>query len=762
MTRTNTAGAYTFPKIPYDNYTIVVQAEGKKTLEKFVKANQPELIFNLILQESVVTLQEVSINAERENNLGLDRLRSVENFGIYEGKKTEVIVLGDLTANTATNNARQLYSKVTGLNIWESDQAGLQLGIGGRGLSPNRTANFNTRQNGYDISADALGYPESYYTPPAEALEQIEIVRGAASLQYGTQFGGLLNFKFNRGPADKKLEFTSRQSIGSWGFFGSFNSFGGTVAKGKLNYYTYYQFKRGDGYRPNSGFDYHNVYASVNWKPVEKLLVNIDITKMTYQAQQAGGLTDKLFSENPLQSLRARNWFAVDWNLAAINLTYSFNTRTQLNMRNFGLLAQRQSLGNLERINVADFGNNRTLINGDFKNVGSEVRLLHRYTIGNKQQALLIGTRVYHGTTTAQQGDGTNDSGPDFYYINPGNLENSDYTFPNRNYAVFAENIFDVTDKFSVTPGLRIENIQTFADGYYKQRVLDAAGNVVVENTIIENNSRNRSFLIGGVGVSYKVSQQTEFYANFSQNYRAINFTDLRVVNPNFIVDPDIQDEEGFTTDAGVRGKLKGIFNYEVTGFYIRYKGKIGQILRADQPPLFIDYRFRGNISDARNLGIEAFGELLLSSLLKWKPETSWSVVANTSVIDARYINSDDTSIQNKKVEMVPHFLIRTGTTLRHKNFSATLQHAYTARHFSDATNAVRTSTAVEGEIPAYQIVDISLSYKLKRITFEGSINNVLNQQYFTRRAEAYPGPGIIPADGRGFYITVQYRIGVR
>ncbi len=69
----------------------------------------------------------------------------------------------DITANTATNNSRQIYSKIAGLNIFESDGgAGLQLSIGGRGLDPNRTSNFNTRQNGYDISADALGYPESY------------------------------------------------------------------------------------------------------------------------------------------------------------------------------------------------------------------------------------------------------------------------------------------------------------------------------------------------------------------------------------------------------------------------------------------------------------------------------------------------------------------------------------------------------------------------------------------------------------------------
>ncbi|MDO1502667.1 hypothetical protein Q2T40_21550 [Winogradskyella maritima] len=78
----------------------------------------------------------------------------------------------------AANNPRQIYSQVVGLNIYDNGDAGLQLNIGGRGLDPNRTANFNTRQNGYDISADVLGYPESYYTPPAEALEEIQVVRG--------------------------------------------------------------------------------------------------------------------------------------------------------------------------------------------------------------------------------------------------------------------------------------------------------------------------------------------------------------------------------------------------------------------------------------------------------------------------------------------------------------------------------------------------------------------------------------------------------
>ena len=101
------------------------------------------------------------------------------------------------------------------LNIFDNGDAGLQLNVGGRGLDPNRTAHFNTRQNGYDISADPLGYPESYYTPPAEALSQIQIVRGAASLQYGPQFGGLVNFVFNPPNKEKNLELVSRQTAGS-------------------------------------------------------------------------------------------------------------------------------------------------------------------------------------------------------------------------------------------------------------------------------------------------------------------------------------------------------------------------------------------------------------------------------------------------------------------------------------------------------------------------------------------------------------------
>src|ERR1700733_4375817 len=174
----------------------------------------------------VTVLDSVQVRVSGKT-FGITRLKDIDGTGIYAGKKSEVVVLKDITANTATNNARQIYSRVAGLNIYENDGgAGTQLAIGGRGLDPNRVSNFNTPQNGYDISADALCYPESYYTPPAEVLDRIEVVRGAASLQYGTQFGGMINFKMNQGADTSKISVTERLTGGSWNFINSSTSMG--------------------------------------------------------------------------------------------------------------------------------------------------------------------------------------------------------------------------------------------------------------------------------------------------------------------------------------------------------------------------------------------------------------------------------------------------------------------------------------------------------------------------------------------------------
>ena len=190
-------GFYSFEA--YKNDLISFYLENYDLNEK--KIDQNETIY---LKPLVENLDEIEIIVRNEKIFSLQRLNAVEGTSIFEGKKSEVVLVDQSMANLASNNSRQIYSQVAGLNIFQNDDAGLQLNIGGRGLDPNRTSNFNTRQNGYDISADVLGYPESYYTPHSEGLGNIQIVRGAASLQYGTQFGGLVNFVMKEPKKDRK------------------------------------------------------------------------------------------------------------------------------------------------------------------------------------------------------------------------------------------------------------------------------------------------------------------------------------------------------------------------------------------------------------------------------------------------------------------------------------------------------------------------------------------------------------------------------
>lgn len=246
---TNTDGQFKFADLPQGEFLITIFSFDFEILEQQIKI-EGDSSQDFVLKPLGEELSEVLITQRKEKIFGLKQLKPVEGTAIFAGKKSEVILVDQTVGNLASNNSRQIYAQVVGLNIYENSDAGLQLNIGGRGLDPNRSANFNIKQNGYDISADVLGYPESYYTPPAEALSEIQVVRGAASLQYGTQFGGLINFKMKQPNPNKKIELISRQSLGSFNLFTSFNSISGTL--GKFSYYTYFNYKKGDGYRPNS------------------------------------------------------------------------------------------------------------------------------------------------------------------------------------------------------------------------------------------------------------------------------------------------------------------------------------------------------------------------------------------------------------------------------------------------------------------------------------------------------------------------------
>ena len=757
LATTNAQGRYDFTTSETE-LKLIFFKYGYKLLKTSLlfKDSQLEDIF---LDQSVEELSEVQLVAAKQKIFSIKRLKDVEGTAIYAGKKTEVILVDNLMANLASNNSRQIYSQIVGLNIYQNDDAGLQLNIGGRGLDPNRTSNFNTRQNNYDISADVLGYPESYYSPPAESLSEIQIIRGAASLQYGTQFGGLVNFKTKTPNRYKKLEVVLRNTIGSNGLYTNFTSFSGTSKN--LSYYTYVNYKKGNGFRPNSEFESINIFTHFEYAFSSQTKLAVEITYLNYLAQQAGGLNDAMFNNNPYQSVRSRNWFKVNWLLYNAKFTHNFSDQTRFSFNFFGLKASRDAIGfRTNRVDQIDSFEERDLIKGTFENFGFEPRFLHSYNFLGKKAKILLGGKFYKSSNTSEQGPGSNGFDADFDFETEQYIDykaQSSYKYPNLNTALFGEQIIYLKENLSITPGFRLEHIKTESAGYYKNINLDAAGNLLLNETIPSNETRKRSFVLFGLGASYKPNKHLEIYNNISQNYRSVTFTDISIVNPAFVINPNITDEKGYNLDFGIRGIYNKTILYDVSVFGLFYNNRIGFVQKVFQDGNVKSER--GNVGNATIYGIESLVDFNLIKLFDIDYDYDASFFVNTSLIDSKYNSSEINGITGKKVEFVPRVNLKTGFKFSFKDFASSIQYTYLSEQFTDASNSVDSNlSGVIGLLPSYDVLDLSFSYKYQKFKIETGINNIFNTAYFTRRATGYPGPGIITSPPRNSYVTIEFK----
>ena len=753
----NEKGFYEF-ETSKKTLTVLVYSEEFRLYEKQLTLTA-NFKLDIALQSFDEQLTEVVVKARKKRIFELKHLKDVVGTSIFAGKKTEVVLVDQSSANLATNNARQIFSQVAGLNIFENDDAGLQLNIGGRGLDPNRTSNFNTRQNGYDISADVLGYPESYYAPASEGLQEIQVLRGAASLQYGTQFGGLVNFIIKKPNPNKVFEITTRNTVGSNNLFTNFTSISGT--KNKLSYYGYYNYKQGDGFRANSQFDSKNVFAHLGYQLNDKTKLEAEFTYLNYLAKQAGGLTDTQFELDPFQSTRARNWFKVDWLLYNFKLNHKFTENTRLSFNFFGLNATRKAVGYRDS-GADDPANPRELLIGEFNNFGFETRFVDKYNLFNKKATYLLGVKFYKADNSDFQGAGTAGEKADFTRASddfPNYRLQGEFDNPNLNVAAFGENIWYVSDKFSITPGFRFEYIKTESHGDSRRINEDAAGNPIGVDQRRIDDINERSFVLFGVGASYKPNTNIEIYANVSQNYRSITFSDVNIVNPNNGSDPNLKDETGFTIDLGARGNYNNWLSYDVGAFALFYNDKISSYL-TELPLTRRVGLLRTNAGDARVLGIESLFDVNLKKIIDWDNDFSFNYFINTSVITSEYTKSKLTNVEGKKVEFVPELNLKTGLRFGYKNFSSSLQYSYLSEQFTDVQNTISSSSSagIDGIVPAYDILDFSASYKYKFAKLEAGVNNLLDNSYFTRRATGYPGPGIIPSAPRNWYVTLELK----
>src|SRR5215204_734456 len=679
------------------------------------------------------------------------QLPEVVGTSIYAGKKNSLIVLDNVQGNVVTNTMRQVLAKIPGIHIWESDPSGIQIGIAARGLSPNRSWEFNVRQNGYDIAADPFGYPEAYYNPQLQAVQRIEIVRGQGALQYGPQFGGLVNYILRNGSEiNKPFEFETQQTVGSNALFNSYNAIGGKT--NKLHYYAFFDHRNGDGWRNNSRYFTNAGFGTITYYFTPKFSLSAEVMHSHIRSQQAGGLTDTQVEQDAQQSFRSRNWFDITWTTPALIANYQFNENTTWNTKLFATIGYLNSIGYLQSITLKDSinpatgeYNNRVLNIDQYRNYGLESRIITDYHIGNMSNTLSGGIRLYTGTTH-RRADGKGTTGTDYDMTVIGNYPR-DVEFTSNNTAAFVENIFRISDKFIVIPGIRYEWLQGSASG----RNGYTSGGAEI---ILQNIERSRSFLLAGVGTEFQITKSTEFYGNITQAYRPIQFANLQAPPTTDVVDPDLEDAKGYNIDLGYRGKLKDFLSFDVSGYNLQYNNRIGTITVSGTP----SYRLITNVGSSTSKGIESYIEFNPVRAFTENKKTDLIIFGSYAYTHARYSGDHkDANTKGKKVENAPEHIFRGGISGGYKGFLLTAQLSHVGETYSDANNtATPTANGNNGLIPSYTITDLTATYKFsKRLNVKAGINNLFDERYFTRRAGGYPGPGALPGDGRTFFISV-------
>ena len=296
------------------------------------------------------------------------------------------------------------------------DGTGNQINISARGLDPHRGWEFNIRKDGVIANSDMYGIHRSHYSVPMESIERIELVRGTGSLQYGAQFGGMLNYVSKLADTTKTFNFESFNTVGSFNLLSSYNAINGKI--GKLKYYAYFSKKSRDGYRDIEHTDYDAEGITLTYDPNKKLSLRLEWARSNYEYRIPGLLTDSMFENDPNEATRTRNYFNPTINKFVIILNWQIKNNTKLQFTSSAVIGSRNSVLFDKPANIVDAINpvtleyaNRQVDIDQFNSFTNELRLLHQYKLGKNISSLATGVQYMNNDLHRTQfGKGTTGS----------------------------------------------------------------------------------------------------------------------------------------------------------------------------------------------------------------------------------------------------------------------------------------------------------------------------------------------------------------
>lgn len=697
------------PPSPHNAFTVLCLATCLAPASFLIAAEPPPAAPAAPVESTeVVQLPTFYVESRADKIVQAPFLPDTQGTAINAGKKTTVLDL-DALPRISGSNYRQALIQTPGLIL--SEESTPLLSIGYRGLEPHRTQYTQVLKDGIPIHADQFGYPEAYYVPTLQTVDRIEFVRGGASLQYGPQPGGALNYVTHRPRTDRQLGGGTENTFGEDNTWNSFSYLDGTT--GRLGYYFYYNHRETDGFRQaNSDVELDAFSLTLALDAATDSRWFLTVESYREEHGEPGGLTVAAYAANRDATTRAFDRFALDRD--AVTLTWERDLEN-------GLFTARAWAVDYTRASARQQGggfggtpapgalfNNE---NQEFRTYGLDTRYRRDWGSEN-QHAFSTGIQLY--TTDSPRTDAT------------GATPFAETTVTRRSqrdifYApVFAENLFRFGN-LSVTPGVRLEN--------FRQKVS------VNPNVAAPDRTQTDSVPLFGLGVAYDLPASVQAYANLSESYRPVIFTEAVPTGAGVTVANDLSEGRAWQADLGLRGEPVPGLVFDTSVFFMKFEDKVGQI------GTVID-----NVGTVEYAGVEASAQYDVLRAFGGDGRNQLNVLANVTFLDAEITSSGTPALVGNTPQYAPDYVVRTGVIYSR---ASGLKIAFLGT-FTD-TSYANDNQAANFRMPAYMVWDLTAEWRIGRSPFTAlaGVNNLFNEDYYSR----VRSDGIDPAAGRNAYL---------
>lgn len=633
-------------------------------------------------------------------------------------------------------NVNEALRKASGVNVRDEEGLGLRPNIGIRGLNPTRSSKTLLLEDGLFLTYAPYGDNASYYHPPIERFDGVEIVKGAGQIAYGpVTVGGVVNYLTPAPPA--KPQARLRAAFGNRRHFSGLASAGGTW--GRTGLLAEIMRKQGDGARDNL----NSAVNDVNLKLVATVSDRQFLTlKGNYYDEDSmitySGLTLSEWTANPRQNPFINDAFN-GWRVGgsvkhSLILGDSSLLTTHVYGSRFSRDWWRQSSNSSQRPNdrsdpacagmqnlLTACGNEGRL--RDFDHFGIEPRLRLGLTVFGLRSEAELGVRAHAEIQERIQANGTTPLARQGLIV-------EDNRRTNQAYSTFLQNRILLGD-VTLSTGVRFESIE-----YQRTNRLGNGGAGARGTTRVTQ-------WIPGIGLAFTPGERLTLFTGLHRGFAPPRTEDI-ISQSGGVVQLDA--ERSWNMEAGLRAlPLRGV-RLDATWFRNDYSNQVvAASLAGGSGATFT------NGGATLQQGAEV-GLRLDSTTIRSSPHTVFLRAAFTLLATARFqgvrfssvSGSSGVRVSGNRLPYAPQQFVTISAGVTHASgLRAQIEAAHVADQFSDDLNSVASSAdGQRGLVPAFTIWNATLNFDRGRVGLYVSGKNLLDRLYIADRSRGLiPGP---------------------